>query len=294
MATVGSRPSPQGPTGAALPDEEVVRRVRAGEGALFEVLMRRHNQRLYRVARAILRDDAEAEDVMPQAYVNAFLQLDHFADRARFSTWLTRIAVYEALARARRRGRVAEIDAMSETKDANPALRAAEPDPEQQALTGELRRLLESAVLGLPARYRSVFVLREVEALHGGDRGVPGHERGDGSDPAAPRARPPAEAAPGPGRRGRPRGLLLPPRALRPGGGGGARAPRPALRARPLSLRSQRAAGAPSRSNIGGGSAGSCCTTPFLRTRASISSSSEGRKAVKFSTPVSVTTTVSS
>lgn len=117
------------------------------------------------MARAILRDEHEAEDVMQQAYVNAFVHLDQFADRAHFATWLTKIAVYEALARARRRGRLAEIDAMSETNDANPALRAAGPDPEQLALTGELRRLLESAVDGLPPRYRSVFVLREVEGL---------------------------------------------------------------------------------------------------------------------------------
>jgi len=169
MTTIGSGASAEGQTGQALPDEEVVRRVRAGEGALFEVLMRRYNQRLYRVARAILRDENEAEDVMQQAYVNAFVHLDQFADRARFSTWLTKIAVYEALARARRRGRVAEIDAVSETNDANPALRAAGPDPEQQALTGELRRLLESAVDGLSPRYRSVFVLREVEGLSTGE-----------------------------------------------------------------------------------------------------------------------------
>ena len=88
----------------ALSDVEVVRRVRDGETALFEILMRRYNQRLYRVARAILKDDGEAEDVMQQAYVNAYVHLDQFAGRASFSTWLTKIAVYEALARSRRRG----------------------------------------------------------------------------------------------------------------------------------------------------------------------------------------------
>src|SRR5262245_1146141 len=86
-------------------DEELVNRIRAGETALYEAVMRRYNQRLYRVARAILRDDAEAEDVMQQAYVQAYVHLDQFAGRARFSTWLTRIAVHEALLRARRRRR---------------------------------------------------------------------------------------------------------------------------------------------------------------------------------------------
>src|SRR6187549_4073453 len=90
---------------AAITDEEVVSRVLAGDTPLFEVLMRRHNERVYRAARAILRDDKEAEDVMQEAYVNAYAHLAQFDGRAKFSTWLTKIAVYEALARARRRGR---------------------------------------------------------------------------------------------------------------------------------------------------------------------------------------------
>src|SRR5881296_3418030 len=89
-----------------LTDEEVVERVKAGQTPLYEIIMRRYNQRLYRAARAILRDDAEAEDVMQEAYVRAFTHLDQFAGRAAFATWLTRIAVHEALARARRRGRL--------------------------------------------------------------------------------------------------------------------------------------------------------------------------------------------
>src|SRR5690348_17427185 len=89
----------------SLSDEEVVRRVLDGETALFELLMRRYNQRLYRVSRVILRDDAEAEDVMQDAYVRAYEHLHQFAGKAAFSTWLTRIAIHEALARKRRRGR---------------------------------------------------------------------------------------------------------------------------------------------------------------------------------------------
>lgn len=149
-----------------LPDEEVVRRVRAGETALFEILMRRYNPRLFRAARAILRDEAEAEDVMQQAYVNAYLHLDQFAERASFGTWLTRIAVHEALARLRRRARGRETVAMSEDPDREAStLRSKAPDPEQAAVAGELRRLLESAIDALPTRYRAVFVLREVEGL---------------------------------------------------------------------------------------------------------------------------------
>ncbi len=153
---------------AALADEEVVARVLAGDGALFEVLMRRYNQRLYRVARSILRDEAEAEDVMQQAYVQAWAHLGQFGGRARFSTWLTKIAAHEALGRVRRRARrepppdrrprAIEEDPMSDVK-------ASDPDPEQEALHGELRRLLESAIEALPTGYRAVVVLRDVEGL---------------------------------------------------------------------------------------------------------------------------------
>src|SRR5499433_1436967 len=98
-----------------LADEEVVDRVLQGETALFELIMRRYNQRLYRLARAILRDDAEAEDVMQDAYVRAYEHLDQFEGRARFATWLTRIAVHESLARLRYRRKVVDIDAFAES-----------------------------------------------------------------------------------------------------------------------------------------------------------------------------------
>jgi RNA polymerase sigma-70 factor (ECF subfamily) len=154
------------PDWTALSDEEVVRRVRAGDARLFEVLMRRYNQRVYRVARAILRDDAEAEDVMQHAWVEGYLHIGQFAGRSAFSTWLTKIAVYEALARVRRRGREVLVDPLPETdEDAMSTVRSPRPDPEQQALQGEARALLEASIDALSAAYRSVFVLREVEGL---------------------------------------------------------------------------------------------------------------------------------
>jgi RNA polymerase sigma-70 factor (ECF subfamily) len=154
------------PEWRALSDDEVVRRVRAGDAPLFEVLMRRYNQRLYRVARAILRNDTEAEDVMQHAYVEAYLHLDQFAGRSSFATWLTKIAVYEALARVRRRGkeRLSEPRPDSD-EDTMSTLQSPRPDPEQQALQGEARVLLESAIEALPDAYRSVFVMRQVEGM---------------------------------------------------------------------------------------------------------------------------------
>src|SRR5512136_3203272 len=143
------------PDWRALSDEEVVLRVRAGETPLFEVLMRRYNQRLYRVARAILRDDAEAEDVMQHAWVEGYLHIGQFAGRSAFSTWLTKIAVYEALARVRRRGRELLVDPLPEAdEDAMSTLKSPRPDPEQQAAQGEARVLLEQAIDALPTAYR--------------------------------------------------------------------------------------------------------------------------------------------
>ena len=147
-----------------LTDEQVVEHVLTGQTALFEILMRRHNERMYRVARAIVRDDSEAEDVMQQAYVNAYASLRQFAGKARFSTWLTRIAVNESLARSRRRGRYESYD--DDLSNVVPFMAEQSPhDPERQAFSGELRALLEWAIDRLPNGAREVFVLREVEGL---------------------------------------------------------------------------------------------------------------------------------
>jgi RNA polymerase sigma-70 factor, ECF subfamily len=113
--------------GAALADPELVRRVRGGETAAFELLMRRHNPRVYRAIRALLRDEAEVEDAMQQAYLHAFARLDEFAGAAAFSTWLTRIAVNEALGRLRRAGRVERLDA-PEAEDEAPAMPDRSPE----------------------------------------------------------------------------------------------------------------------------------------------------------------------
>lgn len=147
-------------------DEEVVERVLAGETALFEIIMRRYNQRLYRVTRAILRDDAEAEDVIQDAYVRAYGHLNQFAARASFSTWLTRIAVHEALARIHRRRPVVPFEEETDlTVDFETSITRAPETPEQQTLQIEVGHLLESAVLSLPDKYRTVLMLRDVEGM---------------------------------------------------------------------------------------------------------------------------------
>lgn len=150
------------PAAGALADSEVVARVVAGDDALFEILMRRHNQRLYRVARGILGEHAEAEDVMQETYVRAFRELAAFRGEAAFSTWLTRIAVHEALARVRKRRHLVAVDqeTLPEQSDGDAAA-----NPERAAGNRELRAAIHQAVEQLPDALRAVFVLREVEDL---------------------------------------------------------------------------------------------------------------------------------
>ena len=145
-------------------DAEVIRQVLHGNTAMFELLMRRYNERVYRAARSIVRDEQEAEDVMQQTYVNAFTHLRQFNGSSQFSTWLTRIAINESLARVRRQGRYEayddEISVIEPFASHNPS-----ENPERQAFTRELRELLEWAIDRLPDGAREVFVLREVEGL---------------------------------------------------------------------------------------------------------------------------------
>jgi len=159
-----------------LTDADIVRRVRAGDSALFEVLMRRHNQRVYRVARAVLKDEADVEDVMQQAYINAFTHLDQFEERSQFSTWLTRIVLHEAFDRRRKAQRSesrAPVESYLDDDRGDFMDRFESPiaDPERQAYAQELTRVLEAAVDMLPDTYRMVFMLRDIEGLSTSETG---------------------------------------------------------------------------------------------------------------------------
>lgn len=146
----------------SLPDAEVVRRVLGGETALFEILMRRYNQRVFRAIRSVLRGVHESEDAMQQAWLNAFAHLGQFEGSASFSTWLTRIALNQALGRCGRGAHLTPIDDVSEE---DPSMRAKAQDPEERSADRELLRLVEEAVDELPDAHRSVFVLRDVEGM---------------------------------------------------------------------------------------------------------------------------------
>lgn len=163
---------PANVTSGALPRDhgDLARRIAAGDTAAFEQLMRRHNRPLFRAARSILKDDAEAEDALQDAYLLAFRNMDKFRGESSLSTWLTRIVVNEAIARARKGNRRAEVIRLAGDDDipepAEAAMDMPMPEqPERVAMRSDARRLLERKIDALPEAFRIVFVLRGVEEM---------------------------------------------------------------------------------------------------------------------------------
>jgi RNA polymerase sigma-70 factor, ECF subfamily len=157
-------PSADRGSGSRGPDEQdLVDRVKRGDLSGFELLMRRNNQRLYRVIRSVLRQEAEVEDAMQETYCSAFMHLDQWQGRAKFSTWLLKIGVNEALARARRK----PIEVLDEHPEAQGVMERASVvrNPEEQAGQREMVAIVEAALDRLPPDHRQVFVLRVVESL---------------------------------------------------------------------------------------------------------------------------------
>jgi RNA polymerase sigma-70 factor (ECF subfamily) len=154
-------------------DAELAQRIGAGDQRAFELLMRRHNQLLFRTARSILHDDAEAEDVVQDTYLLAYRAIGQFRGDARLSTWLTRIVVNEAIARSRKTTRQAKVIRLHPDGDINNEIieadmtDAATESAERQAMRAQARHLLEASIDALPEAFRTVFVLRAVEEMSG-------------------------------------------------------------------------------------------------------------------------------
>lgn len=150
-------------------DLDLTLRARGGDAAAFELIMRRHNRLLFRAARGIVADDAEAQDVVQDAYLRAFTSLDSYRGDAALGTWLARIAINGALNVQRRKGRTVPIDETPEMNDEPAAEHAMSfvdtrnESPDAAAERGQLRALLQAAIERLPPIYRSVFILRAVE-----------------------------------------------------------------------------------------------------------------------------------
>ena len=166
------RPGPPADEPAGEPSNETLTEAaRRGDPGAFVALMRRNNQRLYRIAYAILRDPAEAEDVVQETYVRGYAKLDSLADPAAVGGWFARIAANEALDRYRRRRRHPTVSlsvgrpSAEAAMPADLSLASSAPDPERSAASRELRPLLEAAIDALPDSFRTVFVLRAVERM---------------------------------------------------------------------------------------------------------------------------------
>ena len=168
-------PPPQSPTALpaapAHPDAELIGRALQGEQAAFEAIMRQHNRLLFRAARGVVPDDAEAQDVVQETYLRAFTRLQEFQGQSSLGTWLARIAIHLALDLLRKRGRSVPMDAAQDVNhEPSPEHMmsfSAPPSasPEAALARDELRQLLQSAVEGLPPIYRSVFILRAVQEM---------------------------------------------------------------------------------------------------------------------------------
>lgn len=158
-----------GATGKELSDAEIAARIAAGDQSAFVLLMRRFNRPLYRTARSILKDDAEAEDVLQEAYLHAYRGIKSFRGDAKLLTWLTRIVVNEAIARSRKTARRAEVIQFGDTSgDADAGghnVHDTFHEPDQAAMLTEARGLLEKKIDALPDVFRTVFVLRALEEM---------------------------------------------------------------------------------------------------------------------------------
>jgi RNA polymerase sigma-70 factor (ECF subfamily) len=154
----------------ALGERKLVGRAKSGDRLAFRAIMERHNRRLYRVARAVMKDDTEAEDVVQETYLRAFSNLSKFRGESSLTTWLTRIALNEALGRKRKQRATVTLESVETAQETSaqiiqfPAMNT-ETDPERSAAQREIRKLLECAMDALPEPFRVVFVMRDVEEM---------------------------------------------------------------------------------------------------------------------------------
>ena len=149
-----------------ISDHEIITRILQGEKNLYAVIVRRYNQRLYRIALSIINDDAEVEDIMQVAYINAWENLEKFAFKASFSTWLTRILINESLLRLKKRGKSINMNDDKMDREIYQQHTKEEQTPVVKIINAELKLALEDAIRQLPEKYRTVFIMREIEDMN--------------------------------------------------------------------------------------------------------------------------------
>ena len=148
-----------------LTDETIIDRIKRGEKALYELIIRRYNPKLYRIGMAIVKDENEAEEVMQTVYVKAYEKLEQFNGASSFGTWLTRILINESLQSLRRSQRNSFTNISDEPEQTTRMSFIDHRTPERKVLNSELKAVLERAIMNLPKRYRLVYIMREVEKM---------------------------------------------------------------------------------------------------------------------------------
>ena len=151
-----------------MEDSEVIKRILSGEKELYEILVRRNNQKLYRIIRNYLKDDGEIEDIMQDSYVKAFTKLYQFKLESSFSTWLIRIGINESLARLNEKGKLYHLNEQSNNLKSNTILEIPDNkqlNPQDKMIRNETKQILESAIDSLDIKYKTVYVMKEVEEM---------------------------------------------------------------------------------------------------------------------------------
>lgn len=151
-----------------IKEDDVIKRILAGEKELYEILVRRNNQKLYRVIRSYLNDEAEIEDVMQNSYIKAYTKLHQFKLESTFSTWLIRIGINESLARLKEKGKLYHLNEPSANNNRNTVLETPDHkqlNPQDKMIRNEAKQLLENAIDHLDTKYKTVYILKEVEEM---------------------------------------------------------------------------------------------------------------------------------
>ncbi|MDD7914452.1 RNA polymerase sigma factor [Polaribacter ponticola] len=151
-----------------IKENEVIKRILSGEKELYEILVRRNNQKLYRVIRSYIKDDTEIEDIMQDSYIKAFTKLYQFKLESSFSTWLIRIGINESLARLKEKGKLYHLNEQSDNLRSNTILEIPDNrqlNPQDKMVRNETKQILENAIDSLDIKYKSVYIMKEVEEM---------------------------------------------------------------------------------------------------------------------------------
>ncbi|WP_452599734.1 RNA polymerase sigma factor [Pontimicrobium sp. MEBiC01747] len=151
-----------------IKEEAVIQRILSGEKELYEILVRRNNQKLYRIIRSYLKDETEIEDVMQNSYIKAYTKLHQFNLQSQFSTWLIRIAINESLAELKKKDKTLHLNSFNQNTDDDFVLELLdhkELNPQEKMAQKEAKQLLENAIDQLELKYRTVYIMKEVEEM---------------------------------------------------------------------------------------------------------------------------------